>query len=326
MNQTLAFALFGIFGATAVASHAGALDAAIAEPSSTPAPMLGSSGFENVRRPISNPTLFDLAVPTTNLHAFAMYHRLPNQVSIVGGASVPMGGHVEIYALQAELALTDRFSLVATKDGYVRLRPKTRPLWSKKSGFANIAAGAKYAFILDPANSFALSGTATVEVPTGNHDVFQGEGDGAINLILNGVKVWDRFQLAAGAGVRLGFDSNLSDTTFISTHASYEVTPWFIPLVELNWHHVLSAGSGSPSFVNQAGGAVPVVAAFEGSDLLNFGASNSTANRDLVTAAFGFRSRLCKSVDLGLAYEIPLTDGNDGIIKDRWTLDMVWRF
>lgn len=320
MNQTLAFAISGILGATAVTSTAGTVAPEVA------APVLEvTNGFDDVRRPISNPTLFDLAVPSTNIHAIAMYHKLPNYVNTTIGG-VPMGGHVEIYALQAEYAFNERFSLVATKDGYVRIRPDTRPLWSNESGFANIAAGAKYAFIYDPASAFALSGTVTVEVPTGSSGVFQGEGDGAINLIVSTVKVWDRWQVAAGAGAHLEFDSQLSDSSFLSAHVSYEVVPWFIPLVEVNWFHVLSAGSGNPNFFQQAGGAVPVVATFEGNDLLNFGASNASVNRDLVTAAFGFRSRLSDCVDLGLAYEIPLTDANDSIIADRWTLDLIWRF
>jgi hypothetical protein len=320
MKQTLACALFGILGATVPALMAGTV--AI----ETAAPVLETTnGLDDAIRPMTNPTLFDLAVPTTNIHAIVMYHKLPNYVNTTIGA-VPMGGHVEVYALQAELAVNERFSLVATKDGYVRIRPDTQPLWSSQSGFANIAAGAKYAFIYDPTNAFALSGTATVEVPTGNHDVFQGEGDGAINLILNTVKVWDKFQVAAGAGAHFEFSDQLSDSSFMSVHASYEVTPWFIPLVEVNWFHVLSPGNGNFNFFQQAGGAVPAVATFEGNDLLNFGASNASQNRDLVTAAFGFRSRVCESVDLGLAYEIPLTDSNDGIIADRWTVDLVWKF
>ncbi|MFC7339012.1 transporter [Haloferula chungangensis] len=320
MKQTLAFALSGILGAAAATSIAGTVAPEIVSPA-----LETTNGLEDAIRPMTNPTLFDLAVPTTNIHAIAMYHKLPNYVNTTIGG-VPMGGHVEVYALQAELAFNERFSLVATKDGYVRVRPDTQPLWSQESGFANIAAGAKYAFIYDPENAFALSGTATFEVPTGNHDVFQGEGDGAINLILSTVKVWDKFQVAAGAGAHLEFSDQLSDSSFVSVHASYEVTPWFIPLVELNWFHVLSTGDGRFNYFDQAGGAVPAVATFEGNDLLNFGASNASQNRDLVTAAIGFRSHLCKDVDLGLAYELPLTDANDGIIEDRWTLDLVWKF
>ncbi|MBK1825627.1 hypothetical protein [Haloferula rosea] len=320
MKQALASTVTGLLGACAATALAGtvAVEPAVLETT--------TSGFEKARRPITNPTLFDNALPQTNVHPIFMYHNLPAQASIIGGGKVPMGGHVEIYALQFEYAFNERLSLVATKDGYVRFRPDTPGLWSAQSGFANIAAGLKYAFIYDPVNSFVMSGTATYEFPLGNHDVFQGEGNGVLNLIVSGLKVWDRFQLAGGGGLRLPFDGQQSTNSFVSAHASYEVVPWFIPLVEVNWHHVLSAGNGRPNYFTQAGGLVPVVATFEGNDLLNFGTANATENRDLVTAAVGFRSRITESIDLGFAYEIPLTDEENGIIDDRFTVDLVWRF
>jgi hypothetical protein len=283
-----------------------------------------TGGFENVRRPISNPTLFDLALPGTNVHPIFIYQSLPSYVNTTAG-KVPMGGDFQVYALQFEVALTERLSIVATKDGYVNINPGNA-LWSEQGGFANIAGGLKYAFYYDPADSAVVSGTATFEFPTGNHDVFQGEGDGAMNLIVSGLKLWDKFQLAAGAGVHLELDDQLANTSFVSAHASYEVVPWFIPLIEVNWHHVLTPGDGAPNFKSQAGGAVPVIATFEGADLLNFGASNAAENRDFVTAAIGFRTRLTPSIDAGFAYEIPLTDEHDGIMEDRFTLDLVWKF
>lgn len=307
------------FGACSISALAGtvALEPAVLETTTTP--------FEKTRRPITNPTLFDNALPQSNIHPIFMYHRLPAFADTTLGP-LPMGGHVEIYALQFEWALTERLSLVATKDGYVRFRPDTPGLWSAQEGFANLAGGLKYAFILDPEDEFVLSGSATFEFPTGNQDVFQGEGDGAVNLIVSALKMQDRWQFAGGAGIRLPFDGQMSTNTFVSAHVSYEVVPWFIPLVELNWHHVLEAGNGRPSFFSQAGGAVPVVATFEGNDLLNFGAANASQNRDLVTAAVGFRSRITDDVDLGFAYEFPLTDEETGIIEDRVTVDLVWRF
>ena len=292
-------------------------------PLATTAPV--ADGFANARRPISNPTLFDLALPTTNVHAIAIYQRLPDFVDSIAGP-LPMGGDVQVYALQFEIALGERLSIVATKDGYVDINPDTEPLWSDESGFANIAAGLKYAFIHDPATGTAASGTLTFEFPTGNHDVFQGEGDGAANLIVSGLKLWDRLQLAGGAGLHLPFDGQLATTSFASAHASYETCRWFIPLVEVNWHHVLDAGNGRPGFFSQAGGGVPVVATFEGFDLLNFGASNASRNRDFITAALGFRSRLGEHLGAGAAYEIPLGDREEGIMDDRVTLDRVWRF
>lgn len=290
-----------------------------------PAPEAPDSAFADARRPISNPTLFDLALPTTNIHPIFMHHNLPDSVSLAGGGSLPMGGDVQIYAVQFEYAFTERLSLVATKDGFVDINPGSGA-WGDESGFANLGAGLKYAFIYDPVNEFVLSGTAVVELPTGNDDVFQGQGDGMVNLIVSGLKMYDRLQLAGAAGARIAISDEQSSSSFVSAHVSYEVTPWFIPLVELNWHHVLEPGNGTQAFNAHVGGAVPGAAAFEGSDLLNFGAANSDDNPNLVTAAFGFRSRISDNVDLGVAYEIPLTPEDEGIIEDRLTLDLVWKF
>lgn len=284
-----------------------------------------SDAFANARRPITNPTLFDLALPTTNLHPIVMFHRLPDFVQTTAGP-VPMGGDVQVYALQFEIALSERLSLVATKDGYVDINPDTTPLWSDQSGFANLGAGLKYAFILDPAAGNALSGTVTFELPTGNHDVFQGEGKGGVNLILSGLKMIGDWEFAGGAGVQIPLSQQQSTSSFVSAHASYEVCKYFTPLVELNWYHVLDTGDGRRNFFSQAGGLVPVIAQFEGGDLLNFGARNAFANRDFVTAAVGFRSRLFDNVDAGLAYELPLTSEQNGIMKDRITVDVVWKF
>lgn len=274
-------------------------------------------------RPITNPTLFDLAVPTTNIRPIFAYHALPDFVNTTAG-NLPVGGHVEVYALQFEYALTERLSIVATKDGYINFEPDAT--LADTSGFANLGGGLKYAFILDPEAGRALSGSMTFEFPTGNSDVFQGAGDGSVNLILSGVQTIDDWQFAGGAGVSLPFSGQQSTTGFLSAHASYEVTPWFIPLVELNWFSVLDAGDGRRAFNGQAGGVVPVIAEFEGSDFFNIGAGNADRNRNLVTAAVGFRSKITDRIQTGVAYEIPLTDEENSVIESRLTLDLVWRF
>jgi hypothetical protein len=277
-------------------------------------------GFAKARRPITNPTLFDLALPTTNVHPLFLSHRLPGTVS----PGVPLGGDVQLYALQFEIAFNERLSLVATKDGYVDFN--ANGALEDTSGFANLGAGLKYAFILDPVSQTALSGTMTFELPTGNSDVLQGEGKGLVNLILSGVKLVDDWQFAAAAGAQIPFSSEQSTTGWMSAHASYEVCPLFIPLVEINWFHLIDAGNGTGNYPNQVGGAVPAVIPFEGGDLFNVGAVNSGKNRDFVSAAIGFRSRLNDSATVGVAYEIPLTDDEDSLMKDRITLDLVWTF
>lgn len=291
------------------------------------APVASADGFAQARRPISNPTLFDLALPGTNLHPIFIYHNLPNQVSTATpGGKLDLGGDVQVYALQFEIALNERLSIVATKDGYVDINPDDTTAVTNQSGFANLGAGLKYAFLLDPVSRTALSGTMTFELPTGNSDVLQGEGDGAVNLILNGLKLVDDWQFAGSAGLQVPFSDEQSTMSFVSAHASYEVCSWFIPLVELNWFHVLDAGDGTGNFPAHAGGAVPAVVEFEGGDFFNLGAVNAGENRDFVSAAIGFRSRITDSVNVGFAYELPLTEEEDSLMDDRFTLDLIWNF
>lgn len=315
MKQSItSFGAFGLLGSLALAGSVA---------TDTAAPAVTSDGFSQARRPISNPTLFDLALPTTNVHPLFIYHVLPDNINTRLGR-LPLGGDVQLYALQFEIALNDRLSIVATKDGYVDVNPDNTA--SNESGFANLAAGLKYAFILDPVSKTALSGTTTIELPTGNSDVFQGEGDGTVNLILSGLKLVDCWQFAAGGGAQIPFSDQQSTMAWVSTHASYEVCSWFIPLVEVNWFHVLESGNGTGNFPSHVGGALPAVIDFEGGDLFNIGAANSHRNRDLVTAAIGFRSRLTDSIDIGAAYEMPLTDDENSLMQERVTIDLVWKF
>jgi hypothetical protein len=311
MKQSLrTLGAFGLLGSFVFAGT-------VAVDTAAPAPTASADGFDQARRPISNPTLFDLALPGTNIHPIFIYHGLPSNINTRAG-NLPLGGDVQVYALQFEIALNDRLSIVATKDGYVDFNPDNT--LAGESGFANLGAGLKYAFLLDPVSRTALSGTMTFELPTGNTDVFQGEGKGAVNLILNGLKLHENWQFAGSVGAIIPFSNEQSTSSFVSAHASYEISRWFIPLVELNWFHVLDAGDG--------GRLTPIsgIVEFEGSDFFNLGAANAHRNRDLVTAAFGFRSRITDSVDVGAAYEIPLTNEEDSVIDDRITVDLIWRF
>ncbi|MFK7909565.1 MAG: transporter [Akkermansiaceae bacterium] len=285
-----------------------------------PAP---SDGFASARHTISNPTLFDSALPQTQARLIYMHHRFPSNINIAGGGQVPMGGDLNLYALQLEYAFNERLSLVAMKDGYVDFNPDNT--FTADTGFANIAAGLKYAFILDHANQYALSGSAVVELPTGSEGVFQGKGDGYLNLTLQNLKIKDKWQFAGALGVQVPFDSDFATNSFAAFHVSYEVTPWFIPLIELNYFRVLDSGDGGARFNNQVGGGVPAVATFEGADLLNWGAANSDG-ADYATLAVGFRSRLSEQCSIGLSYEFSLTDEEDNITDDRFTFDLTYTF
>lgn len=289
----------------------------------TPAPSMTSEAdaFASARSPITNPTLFDLALPRTLVRVIGMNHQFPDQLNLAGGGQAPFGGDLQLYALQFEYAFNERLSLVALKDGYVDFNPDAS--FTPEEGFANLGAGLKYAFIYDPANQFVASGTLAVELPTGNRDVFQGEGDG--NIILTGqtLKLAGPWQFAFAGGVQVPIDSDFSTQAFLSTHVSYEVNRWFIPLIEANYFTVLNEGNGGNRFSGQLGGGVPANAPSEGADLLNFGASES---EDYATLGVGFQSRFTDQLTFGAAYEFALTDEEDNITEDRVTVDLTYVF
>lgn len=280
-------------------------------------PVAAPDAFANAISPISNPTFHGNALPKTNIHGIYMYHQIPDKVS-AAGTKVPVGGDVNVFAVQLEYAFNERISLIATKDGYIDFNPdKTVP---QATGFANLAAGLKYAFIYNEPSQFVLSGSAVIEVPTGNRDVYQGYGDGATNLIVSALKLHEGWQFSGATGVRLPFDGGEESTTaFLSSHISYNLTEKFVPLVELNWFRVLSDGEGQGADLGQ-------VLEFDGLDLINFGSKDGRANKDTVTLAAGARYKFTDRVNVGAAYEIPLTSEENGLTDSRITLDVVWSF
>ena len=314
--KTLPITIIGVSGLLHCTALAGSIANEIA-----PTPQSG--GFEQARRPISNPTLFDLALPTTNIHPIFLHHVLPDQIS-AGGVQVPFGGDVQLYALQFEYALSDRLSIVATKDGYVDMNFDNT--LNDSSGFANLGGGLKYAFLLDPVSQTAVSGSLTLEFPTGNSEVLQGEGKGLANMVVSGLKLVDDWQFAGGVGLQLPFSDEQATMGWTSAHVSYEVSRWFIPLAEINWFHVIDEGDGRRNFGSHLGGNLPGAVQFEGGDLFNLGATNASDNPNFVSAAFGFRSRLADAVTAGFAYEIPLTDEEDSLMQERFTVDLTWTF
>lgn len=276
-------------------------------------------------RPISNPTHFDLAIPQTLIHPIFIHNRMPDTVDTILG-KVPVGGDYQVYAVQLELALSERLSLNATKDGYIDFNPDHT--LESTDGWANVAAGLKYAWLYQPEQRLASNVQLLYEIPMGNTDVWQGNGDGVFIPSIATLKHLGDLQLANQFGFKLPVDSGDESTLFYtSAHVSYKATEWFRPLAEISWFNVMDPGDGGPRFNDHIGGALPSVVAFEAGDLVNWGASNATMNRNFVSAALGFRVRVPESpVDLGFAWEFPLTTEDQGLMKDRFTVDMVIRF
>lgn len=266
---------------------------------------------------LTNPSLFESAVPLTRVRGIVINHQTPENVSALGnGTPVPVGGDINIASLQLEYAFHDRLSIVASKTGFIDFNPSTASPFTDQTGFANIAAGLKYAFIYDEENDFAASATIQLELPTGNRDVFQGRGDGNILLTFSALKFIGNWQFSGATGINLPFISGEEATTgFASAHVSYQLTERFTPIVEVNLFHTFSPGDK---------GSLPTD--FEGGGFFNFGSPNATVNENIVTAAVGGRYKINDSLSLGAAYEMPLTPEEENIMDSRVTLDFVYKF
>ena len=153
----------------------------------------------------------------------------------------------------------------------------------------------------------------------GSRDVYQGNGDGNVVPSLSFLKGWDKFQLQGTVGSIIPFNHNDESTKiYTSWHASYAVTKEIFPLIEVNYFRVVRRG-------NQKWLASQV-ARFEGGDVINLGSKNGLSHRNLVTIALGCRFRYFDCLDLGVSWETPLTKQSQGLMMNRYSLDIVYHF
>ena len=81
--------------------------------------------------------------------------------------------------------------------------------------------------------------------------------------------------------------------------------------MEFNWYHWM--GSGDVGLVG-----------IEGLDVINLG-SRGVAGNDIVTGAFGAKFKPGPHSEIGVAWELPLTERRD-IIENRLTVDLILRY
>lgn len=253
--------------------------------------------------PVTNPVFFEDPQINSEVRPIFAYHNIDNDFITQGGAA-------QLYAIQLRYALTDRLALIAVKDGYINFDPDAGV--PKTGGWADLAAGLKYALIDDKDAQFILTPGLTVELPTGNSRVFQGNGDGTWNPFVSASKGFGRLHLTGNVGGII--PNNFAEETaqiHYSAQIDYYTCQYFIPFVSINAFTVVSEGTSLPLTV-------------EGFDLFNFGSSDANGFTQAVTGV-GFRSRLASCLDFGFAYEFPVTSPR-GLFGDRFTLDLIWRF
>jgi hypothetical protein len=257
--------------------------------------------FDDFISPVTNPVYFEDPRTLTEVRFLFLHHRLPNALT---------GRSVQLYAAQVRLALSERLSFIATKDGLLYTQS---PLLD--SGFADVNAGFKYNLYRDPVAGRLLSGGITYEIPMGSNRSLQGLGDGEFNFFLTGgtrILGSKRAHWLSASGLRQPLDEAAGNRmAYFSNHVNYQLNfrrPTYV-FTEINWWRYLSNGEG----VDVLGG-----------DLFNFGAPNAR-NSDLVSQAVGMRVKPRRNIEMGTAYEFPISELN-GVLKDRWTFDLIVRY
>jgi hypothetical protein len=252
--------------------------------------------------PVTNPLFFEDPLINSEIRPLVIWHNIDK--SFITG-----GGDVRVYAAQIRYAVTDRLAIIATKDGYIDMDPA---LGKDTDGWADLAAGLKYAVIDDDEKQLVVTPGIKFELPSGNQNVFQGNGSGEGDVFVSAIKGFGNFHVVGSAGVRMPLDM---DKETMSAHYSlqldYYTCQWFIPFVAGNAHTVLSDAKALPLNI-------------EGFDLINFGSSGAEGETQVVLGA-GFRTRLHAKVDFGFAYEFGATKPK-GLFADRYTLDFIFRF
>jgi len=266
--------------------------------------------FNNFVSPISNPLFMEDPRTLTELKPIFVEHSVPRSNPVL------QGGDVRVWALQIRAALTERLSIVAAKDGWIDINS---PGVNHRDGFADLGAGLKYNLIRDPQAQFVLSAGVGYDIPLGQDEVFQGNGDGDWHFYLSGGKqLADDLYWISGSGFLIPNNHNKgSQMWYWSNSFAYQFLPgarngtgWYA-MWEINWFHWMR--SGNAYNIN-----------FEGTDLINFGSSNVAGN-DIVTMFWGPKWKPTPWQEIGAGVEIPVTERRD-LYRNRVYAHWILRF
>ena len=262
--------------------------------------------FDDFISPMINFVFFEDPRTLTELRPIFVNHNVPDALG---------GGSIQLYAAEIRLALTERLSLIATKDGYI-VDHTGAPLDNLLAdGWADLNLGLKYNVLRDARSGTLASIGFTYELPIGSTRALQAVGDGEFHLFgsagqrfLDGNAHW-----LTAFGWRVPVDGAVqTESIHWSNHFDVRVTDTVYVFTEFAWWHWIDSADAG---LNLGVG---------GQDLFNLPVTNVDDN-DLVTQNVGLRYKPCSQVVVGAAFEFPLTEFQD-VIDDRFVMDMILRY
>jgi hypothetical protein len=119
--------------------------------------------FDQMISPVANPFFFEDPRALTEVRPIFIYQTAPNSNPVFAG------GHSEFFGLQARVAITDRWSIVMNKLGWVSLHPNNPTDGVQdQTGFAEVDIGPKWTFYRCESTGTILATGLTFQIPTGS--------------------------------------------------------------------------------------------------------------------------------------------------------------
>jgi len=263
----------------------------------------GLRGFEHFYDPIGQPLYFETPFNDSSLRPLFLHHAF-HKDSLLGG------GELNIVAAQARLALTERLSFIATKDGHSWFSPDIFP--DEQRGWNDLAIGMKYVAVADREADFVLTPGIRWMWEQGTRKILQGNQQ-ELSPFISFAKGFDEFHLIGNVTYRLPERPSVGNQILqYDLHTDVEVCPGVAPVVEFHGLTYLTDGEQLPF---NAGGL----------DYTNLG-SMHVAGETVVWTGVGARFDLTPSISLGSTFEFPLTKADDDIMGHRITVDLTLRW
>lgn len=258
--------------------------------------------FDRFISPISNPFFFEDPRSLTEVRGTFLDNSLPSQID---------GGDAQVWNGQIRGRVTDRFSVIAQRLGYLQVNQASG---GGPQGFLSAPVGVKYNIYRDVASQRVASVGATYFIPSTLGENFQIPSDGDFHLFLSGgTRIYDRGHWVSGTGFRLPANNNWgTQLWYWSNQWDYEIARGWYPLVGVNWFHWMN--SSAQNLTN----------GITGLDLVNLPTAG-VAGHNVVTSVVGLKWKPSGHLEVGAGYEFPLTANGD-ILNNRIYADVIFRY
>lgn len=270
---------------------------------------LREGGFSRYVPAVTNPVFNETPFITTEFKPLFIYHRVPE-------AFPTEGGSVVVAAAQARVALTERFGIIATLDGYTSI--DFDKVLGDDDGPNDVAFGAKYAFLYAPEDGTIATAGLRYTAPAGNLETsgidLAGQGNGFLNPFLTGAWISGPLQLQGSVGTQIALSGENSSFVHASAHADYEVAPGVFPFVETNLFAYYDGGDVIPE---------GPLSSLTGAEIADIGTGNPVTT---LTFGGGLRARLTDWAIAGAGVEGNVLNRQDSVFGLRVTTDLTIHF